>query len=260
MGMELLQKIAEAMDFGGDAEKKKDKPKEDSGKPKEEKKKGENPFAKKKEDGGEEKPADPNTKEGAPPAEKPAEVTPPTEGGPAPANGEAPVEMAPEGAAPTQGGQIGISQIIDFLQANPQPDVNSVRSFAEQSGMDPEQLEGMIFGLSVKAVNLLRGGSSVGMDPSSVDPNELEMGIQREMQTHTPDKSIAKKITLDNLSVMPNFYTRLQAMEQQSSEESNAAAVPKQGGNISDVYNQDDEEKKENDPNQPVGANNRSEL
>jgi len=267
----FLKKIAEAIDEGSSANDQKEQVQEENKKPEKEKKKGENPFAKKKEDGGEEKPAGGNGQAGPVPAEKPVEEAPPAGAEAVPADGAAPAEGAipagaplAEGSVPpaeiSPGGQAGISQIIDFLQENPSPDSASLQAFAEQTGSDINQLEASVYGLSTRAVNILRSGASAGTDPSSVDPKELEMGVQREMQTHTPDLSIAKKIALDNLNVMPDFYSRLQAMEQQSQEESSAAAVPLKPGMNSENIGEGQEETKENDPNQPVGANNRSEL
>lgn len=47
----------------------------------------------------------------------------------------------------------------------------------------------------------------------SVDSNELAMGIEMEKE-HTDDEAIAKKIALDHLAEIPDYYTRLKKMEQ----------------------------------------------
>jgi len=45
-----------------------------------------------------------------------------------------------------------------------------------------------------------------------VDKKELEMGIKVEME-HTKNKAIAKRIALDHLAELPDYYSRLKKME-----------------------------------------------
>lgn len=47
---------------------------------------------------------------------------------------------------------------------------------------------------------------------SKVEPKELEMGIKVEME-HTTNKEIAKRIALDHLTEISNYYTLLAEME-----------------------------------------------
>ncbi|RLI46503.1 hypothetical protein DRO61_09140, partial [Candidatus Bathyarchaeota archaeon] len=51
-----------------------------------------------------------------------------------------------------------------------------------------------------------------GTEDSDVDENELAMGIEIEFE-HTKDKDLAKQIALDHLSEIPDYYTKLKAME-----------------------------------------------
>jgi hypothetical protein len=53
-----------------------------------------------------------------------------------------------------------------------------------------------------------------------VDPKELKMGIEIEME-HTDNKVKAKKIALDHLAELPDYYTRLKAMEKKGEKEKN---------------------------------------
>ncbi len=272
----LLMKIAIAMgdeDNSAGADNQRNQVEEEGKKPekkeKKEKKKGENPFAKKEEGG--EKPKEGNGQAGPVPAEEvPAEAPPagaeavPAENGAAapaaPAEGAVPAEgaMPAEGAAP---GAVDITQIIDFLQANPNPMDSDVHAFAERNGMAPDQMETMIYGLSQKTVNFLRGGkmSEAQLDINTVDPQQLEIGVQIE-QEHTPDLSIAKKIALDHLVEIPDYYTRLQEMEAAAKNEAGAAAIPIKPNMNGEGPEEESEETKENDVNQPVGAQNRAEL
>jgi len=47
-----------------------------------------------------------------------------------------------------------------------------------------------------------------------VDPKELEMGIEVEYE-HTTDKETAKRISLDHLAELKDYYTRLKKMEEE---------------------------------------------
>lgn len=49
---------------------------------------------------------------------------------------------------------------------------------------------------------------------SDVDPEELKKGIEVEYE-HTSDRDTAKRIALDHLAEIPDYYTRLAKMEQQ---------------------------------------------
>lgn len=62
-----------------------------------------------------------------------------------------------------------------------------------------------------------RGGSDGiaekrGIGPDDVDPKELEMGIEIELE-HTSDRETAKRIALDHLAEIEDYYTRLKKME-----------------------------------------------
>ena len=46
-----------------------------------------------------------------------------------------------------------------------------------------------------------------------VDPGQLEKGIDVEME-HTDDPEIAKEIALDHLTELPDYYDRLETIEE----------------------------------------------
>ena len=56
-----------------------------------------------------------------------------------------------------------------------------------------------------------------GFIEEDADPEQLEMGINVEME-HTTDPLIAKKISLDHLSEISDYYTRLAKMEAEAKE------------------------------------------
>ena len=57
-----------------------------------------------------------------------------------------------------------------------------------------------------------------GLKEEDVDPKELEMGIEVEYE-HTSDKQVAKRIALDHLAELPDYYTRLKKMEEDGKKE-----------------------------------------
>jgi hypothetical protein len=57
-----------------------------------------------------------------------------------------------------------------------------------------------------------------GLKESDVDQKELAKGIEVEYE-HTTDKDIAKRIALDHLAELPDYYTRLAKMEEEGKKE-----------------------------------------
>lgn len=53
---------------------------------------------------------------------------------------------------------------------------------------------------------------SEAYDSININPAELEVGIQVEME-HTDDPDTARKIAIDHLREIPDYYTRLTQME-----------------------------------------------
>ena len=54
--------------------------------------------------------------------------------------------------------------------------------------------------------------NKLGITEKDVDPKELKMGIKVEYE-HTTDSEVAKRIALDHLAEIPDYYTRLAKME-----------------------------------------------
>lgn len=57
-----------------------------------------------------------------------------------------------------------------------------------------------------------------GITEEDVDPEQLKMGIKIEME-HTTNKDTSKRIALDHLSEIPDYYTRLVKMEKEAGVE-----------------------------------------
>lgn len=64
------------------------------------------------------------------------------------------------------------------------------------------------FNYLITESNKLTGGVGDATAPSEVNPAELAMGVQVEME-HTSDVNVATEIALDHLSENPNYYTKL---------------------------------------------------
>ena len=57
-----------------------------------------------------------------------------------------------------------------------------------------------------------------GVTENDVDPKELAMGIKVEKE-HTDNPVLAKRIALDHLAEIPDYYTRLDKMERDAGVE-----------------------------------------
>jgi hypothetical protein len=63
--------------------------------------------------------------------------------------------------------------------------------------------------------NLLVGGKGDDLDEEDVDPDELMMGLDVEME-HTTNKKIAREIALDHLAEDPEYYTKLKSIHKEN--------------------------------------------
>jgi len=57
-----------------------------------------------------------------------------------------------------------------------------------------------------------------GTSPEDVDQEQLARGVEMEGE-HTSDPGVARSIAMDHLSEIPDYYTRLGAMEKQARAE-----------------------------------------
>jgi len=103
------------------------------------------------------------------------------------------------------------AKIIKWFLENPYPKDDQVHAFAEKLGQDPHEFEGHIY---MVLSSILSEGYSKGKDVKH-DPNELKMGIKVEME-HTTNPIISRKIAMDHLVEIPDYYTRLAKMEKEA--------------------------------------------
>lgn len=138
-------------------------------------------------------------------------------------------------------------QLISFFQQNPYPTDRQVHALAEQLGINKHLLEQQIYALLTdllrrssvgqppwaprwrKRMGLCPYQNSVGFVPppqvkvgkhrnvpiSQYDPQQLRMGVQVQRE-HTDNPQIASQIAKDHLAEIPDYYTRLLAMQQQA--------------------------------------------
>jgi len=75
------------------------------------------------------------------------------------------------------------------------------------------------YGIDLKEFkDQLKGGKADGKDITKYDLKQILMGIKIE-QEHATNKMIALEITMDHLEKIPDYYTRLQEMEEEAEED-----------------------------------------
>lgn len=109
-------------------------------------------------------------------------------------------------------------ELIKFLNDNPFPEDKKVHDWAEKRGKDVDKVEGHIYRIATIGANFLAGGlfNKKGKG-KEFDDNELKMGIKVEAEHTLGDDDVAKliqrRIALDHLTELPDYYTRLKKVE-----------------------------------------------
>jgi hypothetical protein len=104
-------------------------------------------------------------------------------------------------------------KIIKWFIENPYPDDNLIHGLAEKLGMDPEGFEKEVYAV---LSSFISEGYSKGKDVKH-DTNELKMGIEVEYE-HSTNQLISRKIAMDHLVEIPDYYTRLKRMEEEAED------------------------------------------
>ena len=99
-------------------------------------------------------------------------------------------------------------EIIKWFMKNPNPPDDKIHALADKMGIDPHKFEGHIYMILSDLIHAGRSKNFTG----KYDPKELAMGIEVEKE-HLPYPCIAKKIAMDHLAEIPDYYTRLKKME-----------------------------------------------
>jgi len=106
------------------------------------------------------------------------------------------------------------AKIIKWIIKNPKAKLEDAKSFASTHGIKLQELEHHIFMI---LASILTEGYSKGKEIKH-DPKQLEMGIEVEYE-HTTDPLISRKIAMDHLVEIPDYYTRLAKMESEAKDE-----------------------------------------
>lgn len=100
--------------------------------------------------------------------------------------------------------------IISFFTKIKNPPDKLVHKFAEKMNIDPKELEEEIYSI---LSDFFAYGKYNEISLDHVSKEELKKGIKIEME-HTRCPMIARRIALDHLSEMNDYYTKLEKMEQ----------------------------------------------
>jgi hypothetical protein len=104
--------------------------------------------------------------------------------------------------------------VAAFLAEHPGATDEQFHEWAEENGYNIHKAEQKAYELAAKFSRILESGRAKekGTTAGKVDSKELAMGMEVEKE-HTPDPETAKRIALDHLAELPDYYTRLKKME-----------------------------------------------
>lgn len=103
------------------------------------------------------------------------------------------------------------TEIMDFFADNPSPPDEDIHALADKLGIDTHKFEAYIYAI-LGSIFGTGEAKKKKFTEKDADKKELEMGIKVEME-HTKNKAISKRIALDHLAELPDYYTRLKKME-----------------------------------------------
>jgi len=125
-------------------------------------------------------------------------------------------EMYPLPAAETSAPAISVKEVLNmFSNKEKCPCENEIKALAAAHEMDYELIEEIAFRLlySIMSFGASNENGNTSRDiEMSCDKEQLDHGIEVEYE-HTNNYYIAKKIALDHLAEIPDYYTRLDRME-----------------------------------------------
>ena len=104
------------------------------------------------------------------------------------------------------------AKVMAFLTDKPNPPDDDIHAMAEKLGINVHKFEAYIYSILGSFLGAGRAKEN-DITEKDVDPKELKMGIKVEME-HTTNPDIAKRIALDHLAEIKDYYTRLKKMEE----------------------------------------------
>jgi len=114
---------------------------------------------------------------------------------------------------------LALDRLVQFLCDNPNATPDDFLAWAKTLERPMEGQRALLY-LGVMASRFVNGGKAVekGINSTDVDPDEMALGVKVELE-HTPDPFMAGMIALDHLAEIPDYYTRLEKMEEEAGVE-----------------------------------------
>ncbi len=145
-------------------------------------------------------------------------------------NGEDDDDEGTDDDAAEAGDESTKKELFAYIVTNKTPSDAQVHAMASQLGMEPDDLEEVIYSI----IGSFSAGKSVGsgLRTENVDPEELRMGVEVEAE-HSDLPFIAERIAMDHLAEIPDYYSRLKKMEDEAKAEGSTADTnpqPDDGG------------------------------
>lgn len=107
-------------------------------------------------------------------------------------------------------------KLLDYIHKNPRSNIYQLRQWVEEQGIKEDlNIEEMAFEIISEYIQFIKGGLWNESGMPTVKEEELNMGIQLEYK-HTTNINDAKRIALNNLTEIPDYYTRLIEMKKQA--------------------------------------------
>ena len=107
-----------------------------------------------------------------------------------------------------------LSDLIDFFTTNPEAGYGELSKYVKSKEIDYYDMDHALTLLAGSFVSFMYGGKFMQSEKSSseIDQEELSKGIEIEKE-HTSNGIIARRIALDHLTEISNYYTLLAEME-----------------------------------------------
>lgn len=103
-----------------------------------------------------------------------------------------------------------LDEVLLFFRENPSASRQDLLALDKALGVSKEEIENLEFELCKALCSKI--GKHVNHGEETVDKDELEKGVQHEME-HTNDQYIARLIVLDHLYEIPDYYTQLEKID-----------------------------------------------
>ena len=108
-----------------------------------------------------------------------------------------------------------MERVAEYLKGTHAPSDADFHAWAKDEDIDKHAAEAAAYRLAALACDFIFNGRAAekGVSDKDVDETELAMGIEVEME-HTSNPVMSKRIALDHLAEIDDYYTRLAKMEE----------------------------------------------